>query len=187
MGWPDRAPSNGAERRASAAAGIALALGLAACTSDPPQPPFELAPTGDQIAQALQTRFSAAHDSSGAPCSNDFDLSGVAVREAAEMFMTTHRSWGMDIDVAYSVTPKVSAANLKALTESCFGIGATGSDAWTAGQAELVFWQTQIARVPTGWTLTAYASDGKTPTAVQFADAATPHVYKMGVNGRWPR
>jgi|HubBroStandDraft_5_1064220.scaffolds.fasta_scaffold134650_2 hypothetical protein len=187
MGWLIRGSGEGQGRRTAAVAGLAFVLGLGACVIDPPQPPFELSPTTDQVGQVLRTRFAAARDPSGAPCSDDFALTGVAVREWPQTYMTTHRSYGMEVDVAYTATLQKPAANLTALTDACFGPGTADPAAWMAGQSQSVLLGAQMSWAATGWTLAVGAANASTPATFPLANAAAPHAYKMGSNGRLPR
>jgi hypothetical protein len=186
MGWLIQGAGKGQGRGARSVAGLALGTTLAACTIDPPQPPFELSPTPDQISQVLKSRFAATNDAAGAPCSSDFALTDVAVRESAQSFMTTRRSYGVDVDMAYTATLTKPATNLKALTDACFPSNA-GVAAWAVGQSQTIFASTQMSWATTGWTLRVGGANANSDATYPFANAATPHPYKMGGNGRLPR
>jgi hypothetical protein len=174
---------------------IALCLGLGACGlfyPAPPMPPYELAPGNDQVRAALSVRFAAAKDPAGGPCTDDFALGAIAIREAAQALYTERLTYAMDARAAYTVTlrkpaPNPAAPKLAALVQACFGAQAQAPADWPVGEARPVFLSAAISPAGGAWALAIYAGDNKPDETIPMANAATPHPFKIGVNRWWPR
>jgi hypothetical protein len=173
---------------------LALCLGVAGCPLPPPStpvnqsmPPFELAPDNQAVREALMARFSRTHDATGAPCTDDFAVSAIAIREDAYAMYTTVVSYDMGADAAYTATLLKAAPDLKALLAACFGFWAEGPADWLAGEQRPVFLSVDLERAGEGWNLGIGAADYKAPPEIlPMADGA-PHPFKLGINGWGPR